>query len=262
MATKIKHLAIRSGNPAQAELMTDFYCTLFDMRNGNRTDDGYVWLSLGARGIGRQAGLDHFGIEVDDIQDVMTRSKAAYPQINFLQRPSTRPFAEIGTHDPAGNVFDLYQAKPAGESRFRDELRPRHVTHFQLRAVDPAELARFYQEIYGLQLEPRSDRDSTFALTDGRVTMVIAPWSILDFEGTGVERPAIDHLGFEVESLDAFKKDLDELMESRSDLFPSQPKDFTEGARTTEIIAASCHRGEMMIHDPDGVLLDVSEAKR
>ena len=91
VATKIKHLAIRSGNPAQAKLMTDFYDTLFDMRNGNRTDDGYVWLSLGARGIGRQAGLDHFGIEVDDIQEVIARSKAKYPEINFLQRPSTRP---------------------------------------------------------------------------------------------------------------------------------------------------------------------------
>jgi len=262
MATRIKHLAIRSGNPAQAQLMTDFYGSLFGMRNGNRIDDGYVWLSLGARGIGRQAGLDHFGIEVDDIQAIIARSKAAYPEINFLQRPSTRPFAEIGTHDPAGNVFDLYQAKPAGESRFLDQLRPRHVTHFQLRAVNPGVLAQFYQEIYGLQLEPRNGDDSTFALTDGRVTLVIAPWSILDYEGTGIERPAIDHLGFEVESLDAFKTDLDELMESRPELFPSQPKDFTEGARTMEIVAAGCSRGELMIHDPDGVLLDVTEAQR
>ena len=27
-----------------------------------------------------------------------------------------------------------------------------------------------------------------------------------------------------------------------------------------EILAASCHRGEMQLHDPDGWLLDVSEA--
>ena len=260
MATKIKHVAIRSGNPESAHLMNDFYGTLFGMQNGNRIDDGYVWLSLGPRGIGRQAGLDHFGIEVDDIKATMARSKAKYPNINFLQRPSTRPFAEIGTHDPAGNVFDLYQAKPPGESRFPDELHPRHITHFQLRAVNPQELADFYHEIYGLQLEPRGADDPTYALTDGRVTLVIAPWNIMDYEGTGIERPAIDHLGFEVESLAAFKRDLDELMENRPELFPSQPKDLTEGARSIEIVAASCERGEMHLHDPDGCIIEVAEA--
>src|SRR5207249_6114739 len=128
------------------------------------------------------------------------------------------------------------------------EPAARHIGHFQLRALKPAILAEFYQEIYGLQLEPQKADDPSFALTDGRVTLVVAPWNILDYAGTGVERPAIDHLGFEVESLDAFKRDLDQLMESRPDLFPSQPKDLTEGARTIEILAESCHRGELHLH--------------
>jgi len=256
MATRIKHVAIRSSTPAQARLMTDFYNTLFHMELGKRTDDGYVWLSLGARGLGRQAGLDHFGLEVENIDEVMERCRAAYPDINFLKRPSTRPFAEVGTHDPAGNVFDLSQVKP-GQSP--EPPRDRHITHFQLRAVQPSVLAEFYQRIYGFQVEPRTSEDRSFALTDGRVTLVIAPWSIMDYAGTGVERPAIDHLGFEVESLPSFQMDLDQLMESRPDLFPSQPKDLTEGARTMEIMAASCQRGELRLHDPDGVLLDVSE---
>lgn len=258
MATKIRHVAIRSGNPESARLMTDFYESLFGM-TGSRTSDGYIWLSLGARGLGRQAGLDHFGVEVDDIGEIMARCKAAYPEINFLKRPATRPFAEIGTHDPAGNVFDLYQTKPDGQSRFLEEWHPRRISHFQLRAVNPGVLAKFYQDIYGLQVEPRAADDPTYALTDGRVTFVIAPWNIMDYEGTGIERPAIDHMGFEVESLDVFKADLDQVMETRPDLFPSQPKDFTEGARTIEIVAASCPRGELHLHDPDGCLIDVGE---
>jgi catechol 2,3-dioxygenase-like lactoylglutathione lyase family enzyme len=258
MATRIKHVAIRTTSPEKAKQMSDFYGSLFGMSRDNRTSDGYVWASLGSRGWARQAGPDHFGFEVDDRDEVMARSKAAYPAINFLKRPSTRPFAEIGSHDPAGNVFDLYQARP--DAPPAPEPQPRHLSHFQLRAVDPAALAQFYQEIYGLRLEPRSADDSSYPLTDGRVTMVIAQWNILDYADTGVARPTMDHLGFRVESLDAFKSDLDELMESRPELFPAGKKGPEEDARMLEILAAGCRRGEMQLHDPDGWLLDVSEA--
>ena len=65
--------------------------------------------------------------------------------------------------------------------------------------------------------------------------------------------------GFKVESLAAFKSDLDELMESRPDLFPAGKKGPEEDSRMLEILAAGCKRGEMQLHDPDGWLLDVSE---
>ena len=32
-----------------------------------------------------------------------------YPQVKWLKRPSSRPYAGISTHDPDGNVFDLSQ---------------------------------------------------------------------------------------------------------------------------------------------------------
>jgi predicted enzyme related to lactoylglutathione lyase len=259
MATRIKHVAIRSTNDGQAKLLEDFYGTLFGMRHNNRPSDGYVWMSLSEHGPGRQAGPDHFGFEVDDIDEVIARTKAAYPQINFLKRPSTRPFAETGGHDPAGNVFDLYQRKPGSSSSDGDERPPRYLSHFQLRAVNPGELATFYHEIFGLELQPRAEDDPNYALTDGRVTMVIAPWDIRNYADTGVVRPAIDHMGFTVESMATFKSDLDELMESRPDLFPKSKKDGTEGKRQLEILADDCHRGELQLHDPDGWLLDVGE---
>jgi len=262
MGAKLKHVAISSSNN---EMLKDFYTTLFGMRGdrGLALTDGYVGLNLNRRGWGRQAGIDHFGLEVDNAEAYIARSRAAYPTINFLKRPDNRPFAGIGTHDPAGNVFDLSQ--PGMENRkgvyadSADEWLPRHISHIQLRAVNPGLLAGFYEEIYGLQLEPRAADDANYALTDGRVALVIAPWNILDYAGTGVERPAIDHIGFEVECLDAFKADLDQLMESRPELFPRYDKGSTEGARRLEILA-KCRRGEFRLHDPDGILLDVGEA--
>src|SRR5437867_12947138 len=161
MAIKIKHLATRSTSDEQAKRLTEFYGTLFGMTHNNRTSDGYVWVSLGSHGPGRQAGPDHFGFEVDDVEEVMKRSRAAYPEISFLQRPSTRPFAEIGSHDPAGNVFDLYQKKPGASADA--EPTPRHLDHFQLRAMNPRALADFYHQIYGLELTAGPAGD--FALT-------------------------------------------------------------------------------------------------
>ena len=255
MATKIKHVATRSTSDAQAKLLAEFYGTLFGMTQNNRTSDGYVWVSLGAHGPGRQAGPDHFGFEVDDIDEVMKRSRAAYPDINFLQRPSTRPFAEIGSHDPAGNVFDLYRKKPGAGADA--EEAPRHLDHFQLRAVNPRALADFYQTVYGLDLTPGAAGE--YALTDGRVTFVIAPWNIQDYGETGVVRPAIDHLGFKVESLEAFVHDVDLLRESRPELFAEGKKDASEGRRQLEILSQACKRGRLQLHDPDGWLLDVRE---
>ena len=35
--------------------------------------------------------------------------KKKYPDVAVLRRPSNRPFATFGAHDPEGNYFDLTQ---------------------------------------------------------------------------------------------------------------------------------------------------------
>jgi hypothetical protein len=264
MAAQIKHLAISSAN---AKVLREFYTLLFDMRReetGQVVSDGYLGLNVNPRGRGRQAGIDHFGIEVDDVQAIIARCNEKYPKINFLKRPGNRPFASIGTHDPAGNVFDLTQAgmdnrKGLYAEGVSTEQRTRHVDHFQLRAVEPERLADFYESMYGFARSTDPTNPNTFALTDGQVTLVIAPWNILDYRDTGVERPAIDHIGFAVEDLDAFKRELDQLMETRPELFPTFTKSETEGARRFEILG-ECSHGELTLNDPDGVLLDVTQS--
>ncbi|HEX6511049.1 MAG TPA: VOC family protein, partial [Chloroflexota bacterium] len=108
----MKHLAIVSD-----DYLTEgrFYEALFGMKSfeGGRlssavaVSDGYVGLNVNPRKAGRQAGLDHFGFEVDDVEQVFGRARERYPQAQWLKRPSNRPFAGISMNDPCGNVFDL-----------------------------------------------------------------------------------------------------------------------------------------------------------
>ena len=76
--------------------------------------------------------------------------------------------------------------------------------------------------------------------------------------GTGIVRPGPDHLGFEVESLDAFKKRLQELGDNNPHLRPRELSG-REGDARMKLFAASCSLGEYRFADVDGVLLDVAE---
>lgn len=270
MPAKIKHVAIVSGN---YRLLGEFYEKLFGMKGDSRgpaatavtVSDGYVGLNINFRKPGRQAGLDHFGFEVDDVDTVYARVRDDYPSIEFLKRPGNRPFAGISTHDPAGNVFDLSQ--PGMENRrglyieASEEPKPnaRHITHLQLRAVDPAALARFYADVFGLALREKPSGDPNFYLTDGMVTLVIAPWRITDYAGTGIERPALDHIGFEVESLEAFQADALAIGARNPALAPCPIGENPEGEARLKLFAG-CRYGADQLADPDGVLIDVREA--
>lgn len=269
MAARIKHVAIVSSNYA---LLGRFYEALFDMKPfpGSRADaavavsDGYVGLNINPRAPGRQAGFDHFGFEVDDVEEVFARVKDDYPSVNYLRRPANRPFAGISMHDPAGNVFDLSQQGMENrggvyaENAGAGDQRPRHISHFMLRTVDPVGVARFYSDVLGLRPSEKAADDPNHYLTDGVVTLVVAPWRIADYEGTGIERPALDHLGFKVESLAQFQEDVAGLAGRNPHLAPRAIKAGGEGEARQRLLSG-CRHGEYRLADPDGVLLDVHE---
>ena len=227
--------------------------------------DGYIGLNINGRKAGRQAGLDHFGFEVEDVEAIRVKLHDDYPTIELLKRPSNRPFAGISTHDPFGNVFDLSHVGIENRRGLYVEYaggpkqNPRHISHLQLRTVDPMGLARFYTDVYGLAPIEKSTQDPNFYLSDGAVTLVIAPWKISDFAGTGIERPAMDHMGFKVESLDQFKADLEALVADNPALAPS-PFAGNPEQEVRQALLAGCRYGHFHLADPDGVLLDVSEA--
>ena len=274
MLTRIQHVAIVSENFVRE---TRFYEVVLGMKRSKpgsaeeekaiRTNyalsisDGYVGMTVIGRKPGYVPGLHHFGIDVDDVDEACSRIKEKYPAITVLKRPSNRPFATLGAHDPEGNYFDLTQE---GMENRRDVYvetareQPRRVHHIKLRVMNPTGIAAFYRDLFDLKEEEKALEDHNFYLTDGRVTLIIAPWKMSDFAGAGIDRPGIEHLGYKVESVETVKKELAALREFDPEMrerIISEPK---EGERRLALIA-SCRHGRHQFSDPDGVFIDIAE---
>ncbi len=266
MFAQIKHMAIVSENYA---LLGRFYEAAFRMQTSKRArpesavvvGDGYVGMNINPRRAGRQAGFDHFGFEVDDVETVFARLKTKYPSINVLKRPSNRPFAGLSTHDPAGNVFDLSQRGMENRKDVYEDgdwKQDRYINHFALKTVVPESVAQFYVDVFQLKPLEKPTGDPSFYLSDGRLTLIVMPWSINDYQGSGIERPALDHIGFKVESVEGFKKDLQALIGRNPRLSPSPVGSGPEGEARLRLFA-KCPYGKHHLSDPDGVLIDVCE---
>lgn len=265
MFAQLKHLAIVSSN---VNLEGDFYSDVFGLKRSGLARaggavvvrDGYVGLNLNPRAPGRQAGFDHFGFEVQDVELVFSRLKDNYPKVRVLRRPGNRPFAGISTHDPAGNVFDLSQQGMENRRDLyveQDQAMPRRVGHIALRVLEPEKIAEFYRTVFDLTELEKPAGDPNHYLSDGKVTLAIFPWQINDFEGSGIERPALDHIGFKVENMAAFKADL----QKHSDRYPAsddRPEKNPEREVRQKLFAKCCF-GQFQMSDPDGVLIDVSD---
>jgi len=265
MFAQLKHLAIVSSN---VNLEGDFYRDVFALKRSGLARaggavvvrDGYIGLNLNPRAPGRQAGFDHFGFEVKDVEVVYGRLKEKYPTVQVLKRPGNRPFAGISTHDPAGNVFDLSQQGMENRRDLyteKDQEMSRRIGHVALRVVKPEEIAEFYRTVFDLTELEKPAGDPNHYLSDGKVTLAILPWQITDFEGSGIERPALDHIGFKVESVAAFKADLERYTREHS--APDDRPEKNLERETRQKLFAKCCFGQFQTSDPDGVLIDVSE---
>ena len=274
MLTRIQHFAIVSENFARE---AKFYEAAFGMKRSTpgsaeeekaiRTNyavsisDGYVGVTMIGRKPGYVPGLHHFGVDVDDVDDAIARIKKNYPQVAVLKRPSNRPFATYGAHDPEGNYFDLTQE---GMSNRRDVYveqqreQPRRVHHLKLRVMNALAIAVFYRDMLDLREADKALEDPNFYLTDGKVTLIIAPWKMSDFEGAGIDRPGLEHVGFKVESVEAVKKELAALRETNSEMRERIIAEPSEGERRLALIA-TCRHGQFQCSSPDGVFVDILE---
>ena len=274
MLTRIQHFAIVSENFVRE---AKFYESAFGMKRPKpgseeeqkaiRTNyavsisDGYVGVTMIGRKPGYVPGLHHFGIDVDDVEQAIARIKKSYPEVAVLKRPSNRPFATFGAHDPEGNYFDLTQE---GMSNRRDVYveqqreQPRRVHHLKLRVMNAPAIAAFYRDMLDLQEADKALEDPNFYLTDGKMTLIIAPWKMSDFEGAGIDRPGLEHVGFKVESVDAVKKDLASLREADPDMRERIIAEPSEGERRAALIA-SCRHCQHQLSSPDGIFVDITE---
>jgi catechol 2,3-dioxygenase-like lactoylglutathione lyase family enzyme len=268
MFAKINHIALISENYS---LAGEFYQAVFGMKpprtprpgRAVTVGDGYVGININPKKAGRPARLDHFGLQVEDVEAAFARLRAGYPRVEWLKRPSTRPFAGVTTHDPDGNVFDLSQRNMTNRAAIYAEdfaLNPRYVSHFALRTLNPDAVAAFYRDVFELEPRNRGAGDPNRYLTDGHVTMVLMPWRIGDYEGTGIVSPAMEHIGFTVESVAAFEADLERIGASNPHLRPYPVGSGAEGKARLALSKRSCPLCGKHLADIDGVLLSVSEA--
>jgi predicted enzyme related to lactoylglutathione lyase len=278
MLTRIQHFAIVSENFVRE---AKFYEAVFGMKRSKpdsaeeekaiRTNyavsisDGCVGVTMIGRKPGYVPGLHHFGVDVDDVDDAIARIKKNYPQVAVLKRPSNRPFATYGAHDPEGNYFDLTQE---GMSNRRDVYavrpgspqreQPRRIHHLKLRVMNAPAIAAFYRDMLDLREADKALEDPNFYLSDGKMTLIIAPWKMSDFEGAGIDRPGLEHVGFKVESVEAVKKELAALREANSEMRERIIAEPSEGERRLALIA-SCRHGQHQCSSPDGVFVDILE---
>ena len=107
---KIRHLAIKTKDPQK---LSKFYEQVFDMKvilteksGAIYMSDGYLTLAiLKNRGDYTPSGINHFGFQVDDIEETEKRLQAFDEPLTG--RPATRAYAEYRAMDPDGNLFDV-----------------------------------------------------------------------------------------------------------------------------------------------------------
>jgi catechol 2,3-dioxygenase-like lactoylglutathione lyase family enzyme len=270
MGAKINHIAIVAENYAQ---VAQFYQFIFGFRappeqkvfNAVTIGDGYVGLNLNPRRPARNAGLDHFGIEVEDVEHTMDRLKQRYPEVHVLKRLGNRKFAGYTTHDPDGNILDLSQRQLAnrGEIYTENELgwqQKRTVSHYGVRTLHPERMAEFYADMFGLTPANKQPGDPNQYMSDGRVTLTLMPWDILDFDNTGIVRAGPHHIGIKVESLESFKADLDHAVAENPSLAPTPLAVGREGEALRKNFAESVPYAAMQLADNTHVLLAVNAA--
>jgi hypothetical protein len=292
MNAKIKHVAIMSQNApwlcrfyeclfgltkaradaspaAEAEFARRFgYPLLATKRVAKPYDstviasDGNVGFAFLRRRPGYTTGIDHFGIEVDELDVVFARYKERYPTIGSVKRPSNRPFASFGSHDPEGKLFDLTQpgmGNIRGVWAEAGREQERYIQHLTIRAFNPAVLARFYIDVFEFQGEEKALEDPNFYLTDGKVTLVLTPWRIENYDGAEHRGPGLDHVGFKVENLESFKTDFDVLSGVDPEwMCPKAPNLLAEHEVVLRLLSA-CRYGQHQLADPDGNFIDVSD---
>jgi len=265
MPARINHVAIASD---QYALNGRFYEALFGMKPSSKPrparsvviGDGYVGMNCIPRRDGRYSGLDHFGIEVDDLDDTIARIVKFDSSLSALKRPPIRPFAAYSAHDPDTNIFDLSQKDIGFQKDVYAENSgaesPRHISHIALRTRHAERCAQFYMQVFDLKPADRP-KDENFYLTDGRMILMIIPWKIGDYYAQDPARTGLDHIGFKVESVEQLKHDMEFLIGENPHMRTRALGYGSEGEARLKLFQ-KCPLGCFHLTDIEGVHIDVA----
>jgi hypothetical protein len=91
------------------------------------------------------------------------------------------------------------------------------------------------------------------------MALVVLPWNIGNYQGTGIIRPGPDHLGLTVEDLIAFKADIERVAGENPSFFPKQIALGPEGRARADMVARDIP-GTHVMSDVDNITLTVAQA--
>ncbi len=263
MFARLNHIAICTDHYA---INAKFYEALFGLKTAKNprparavvVSDGYVGMNIIPRREGRTSGLDHFGLEVEDLEEARARI-SKFPTIKLLKRPPVRPFAAYSAHDPDTNIFDLSEKKMQKDiySEEREETA-RKFSHFAMRTRNAERCAEYYAEVFELQLLNRRAEDPNFYLSDGRMILAVLQWDIDDYYGMDPQRLGPDHIGFKVESIASLKADLEDLT-GQNPLMRSRPLGYGDEGIARLKLFQKVPLNRYHLTDIEGVYIGASE---
>lgn len=123
----------------------------------------------------------------------------------------TRPYAQVGIHDPDGQAVHINQKNMKGsfsEATIKglylegDYEQPRHVEYLALRTPNPECCPDFYRDVFEMTPLNRHEGDDGYSFTDERDPLKLIPWKIRVYDGMDVSRPMLYHFGIEVEDIE------------------------------------------------------------
>ncbi|MBT3791595.1 MAG: hypothetical protein HN658_00710 [Rhodospirillales bacterium] len=219
---RLRYLAYLSEDP---DRMADFYTRHLALEELGRSNSGDISLTDGSFNItflkarddldemDKTIGLHHIGLEVDDMDKVITKYLDRTPRGEVIEEQGGLHFGEVRIFDPECHAISL------SESNFgigREETRIPRMAHIALNALDPTNILDFYVDMFNFrELDTSRERrqqgrKNRFA-ADGFTNFAIHPYYNITLEGHE-ERFGMNHIGFLVSDMDEklanFKKEI------------------------------------------------------
>jgi len=251
MSATLKYIAYLCDNP---ENLAKFYSQFFQTERLVESSAGDISVTDGSFNLTffkkrpalceprMEVGLNHIGIQVDDLEAVKNKYLKLYPRKPVIPEAGDVHHGVLRIHDPDGNPVSLSD-QPFG---VKGDRRYPGIRHIAYNAMDPEGMREFYFELFGFAeltsgLAYRNAGRLNRFIGDGSTNLAIHPF--YDPTAVGHEMKfGINHLGFLVRDLRATMDQLSSVvrMQKRPDDRPFAEFRFT---------------------DPEGNRLDLSQTK-
>ncbi len=252
MNYRIRYIAGVAEDPAK---LSSYYTSFYGMRELGRSDagdvsltDGFYNLTFLKRRGDEELGLNHFGIEIDDIHEIEARLEEFAPRADIEQEPGGLHHGEYRVYDPNNLPISLstHSFGVSGEERGMPQIR-----HVAMMVPQNQQVCDFFCNVFGFRETGSSRRTkatgSPVRFVGDSATALAILRDPARAVADGVEPPGtnlkggVNHFGFLVESLDDMLRRL--LGPETSQRPESRPM------------------AEFRTHDPEGNPIDISQIK-